>query len=120
MRVIKVMIAIAVLAIFAVAQSTPAGTTKSEASTMIHTQTKPTVADAEKFMSETESTLSELNIKLARAQWVQATFITDDTEAITADPADYSAHFNLALAYSTAGKDAVPVGVNSLSGNSER
>jgi tetratricopeptide (TPR) repeat protein len=28
------------------------------------------------------------------------------TKAVAADPADYSAHFNLALAYSTAGKDA--------------
>ncbi|MDR3764571.1 MAG: M2 family metallopeptidase [Acidobacteriota bacterium] len=48
-------------------------------------QAKPTVAEAEKFMNDTESKLSDLSVKLARAQWVQATFITDDTEAIAAD-----------------------------------
>jgi peptidyl-dipeptidase A len=84
-RVIKVVIAIAALGVFAAAQGSAAGMNKVQESTMINTQAKPTVADAEKFMSETESTLSELSIKLARAQWVQATFITDDTEAIAAD-----------------------------------
>lgn len=32
--------------------------------------------------------------------------IASFTKAVAADPADYSAHFNLALAYSTAGKDS--------------
>ena len=83
-RVIRVVIAIAVMTIFAAAQLTP-GAAKTQGSEMNSSQAKPTIADAEKFMAETESTLSELNIKLARAQWVQATFITDDTEAIAAD-----------------------------------
>jgi peptidyl-dipeptidase A len=52
---------------------------------MSRSHAKPTVAEAEKFMAKTEDTLSDLSVKLARAQWVQATFITDDTESISAD-----------------------------------
>ncbi|MGE5113914.1 MAG: M2 family metallopeptidase [Acidobacteriaceae bacterium] len=53
--------------------------TKSKASA------KPTVADAEKFMNDTEAQLLDLSIKAGRASWVQSNFITDDTEALAAD-----------------------------------
>jgi peptidyl-dipeptidase A len=46
---------------------------------------KPTVAEAEQFMSQAESRLNALNTRAARAGWVQENFITDDTEAISAD-----------------------------------
>ena len=36
--------------------------------------------------------------------------VEDFTRAIAADPADYTLHFNLALAYSLQGKDAEAVG----------
>jgi peptidyl-dipeptidase A len=84
-RVVRVVIAMAALTVFAVAQAAPPQTASAQESTTMKTQSKATVSDAEKFMADTEATLSELNIKLARAQWVQATFITDDTEAISAD-----------------------------------
>ncbi len=42
----------------------------------------PTVAEAEKFISDTENLLAGLSVKASRADWVQANFITDDTEAI--------------------------------------
>ena len=42
---------------------------------------RPTVAEAEKFMSQAEARLNEMNTKAARAGWVQENFITDDTEA---------------------------------------
>jgi len=45
----------------------------------------PTVADAEKFMAETEHELHELEVKSARAGWVNANFITVDTDFLTAD-----------------------------------
>jgi peptidyl-dipeptidase A len=48
-------------------------------------QTSPTVADAEAFMKHTEQKLNELTILAARAAWVQATYITDDTEILAAD-----------------------------------
>jgi peptidyl-dipeptidase A len=46
---------------------------------------KPTVAEAEKWMADTEAMLDDLIVKLSRAQWVAANFITDDTEQISAD-----------------------------------
>jgi len=78
-RAITTAIAVVALTVFGLAQATPKGVTAGKS------HAKPTVADAEKFMAQTEDTLSELSVKLARAQWVQATFITDDTEAISAD-----------------------------------
>jgi len=84
-RVIKVVIAIATLSVLALAQGKPPEKAKAQESAMSKNHAKPTVAEAEKFMGETENKLNELSVKLARAQWVQATNITDDTEAISAD-----------------------------------
>ena len=78
-RVIKVVIAIATLSVLALAQGKPPEKAKAQESAMSKNHAKPTVAEAEKFMGETENKLNELSVKLARAQWVQATFITDDT-----------------------------------------
>ena len=41
--------------------------------------------DAAAFMQAAESTLADLNLKVNRADWVAANFITDDTEALSAD-----------------------------------
>ncbi len=49
---------------------------------------KPTLADAQGFMKNAEARLSELSVKGNRAGWVQENFITDDTEAISADAND--------------------------------
>ncbi|MBV9574411.1 MAG: M2 family metallopeptidase [Acidobacteriales bacterium] len=46
---------------------------------------KPTVADAERFMAEAESRLSDLGVKANRAGWIQENFITDDTVALSAE-----------------------------------
>src|SRR5215831_15222455 len=45
---------------------------------------KPTVADAEKFMQKAEARLAELNVAANQANWVHDNFITDDTEALAA------------------------------------
>ena len=45
----------------------------------------PSVADAERFMGQTETRLLDLWIKSARASWVMENFITEDTEANAAD-----------------------------------
>lgn len=42
----------------------------------------PTIAEAEKFIADTEKMLADLSEKASRASWVQANFITEDTEAI--------------------------------------
>ena len=51
----------------------------------VQAASKPTVADAEQFMKQAEARLNELGVKTARASWVQENFITDDTEALSAD-----------------------------------
>jgi peptidyl-dipeptidase A len=49
---------------------------------------KPTVAEAQQFMNQAQSRLNEIQIKAARASWVQENFITDDTQALSADAQD--------------------------------
>ena len=44
-----------------------------------------TASEADKFMADAEQKLLGLNIKYSRADWVKSTFITDDTEAISAE-----------------------------------
>jgi len=46
--------------------------------------TKAAPADAESFMRGAESRLEEVGVKASRASWVQSTYITDDTEALSA------------------------------------
>src|SRR5215471_330824 len=45
---------------------------------------QPSGADIETFITAAERRLNDLNVKGNRAGWVQETFITDDTEAISA------------------------------------
>lgn len=47
--------------------------------------TKATPADADKFIADAEKRLEKVAIKDSRASWVQANFITDDTDALAAD-----------------------------------
>jgi peptidyl-dipeptidase A len=55
---------------------------------LLQAQSKPTLADAETFIKQAETRLSELSVKANRASWVQENFITDDTEAISSDAQD--------------------------------
>jgi peptidyl-dipeptidase A len=50
--------------------------------------TAPTPAEAAQFMRQAEDRLRDLSIKAQRAGWVQENFITDDTEAISAEAND--------------------------------
>jgi len=52
------------------------------------TPSNPTLAEAQQFMTQAEERLDELDVKLNRASWVQENFITDDTEALSADAQD--------------------------------
>ncbi|CAN5380877.1 M2 family metallopeptidase [soil metagenome] len=47
-------------------------------------QRAPTPADADAFVAKAEATLAEASIDSARIQWVRATYITDDTDALVA------------------------------------
>src|ERR1043166_4394552 len=44
--------------------------------------------EAEKFLADAEKRLLDLNIKSGRADWVRSTFITDDTELMSANAND--------------------------------
>jgi peptidyl-dipeptidase A len=41
-------------------------------------------ADAEKFLTDAEKRLLDLNIRAGRAEWVKSTYVNDDTEALAA------------------------------------
>src|SRR5215207_327877 len=45
----------------------------------------PTVGDATAFMRDAETRLAALSVKYNQASWVAANFITEDTEALSAD-----------------------------------
>src|SRR5690349_16183933 len=43
-----------------------------------------TKEEAEKFLADAEKRLLDLNVKSSRADWAKSTFVTDDTEALSA------------------------------------
>jgi len=49
------------------------------------TTSSASVEQADKFINDAEQRLFDLNLKFARADWVKSTFITNDTEAMSAD-----------------------------------
>ena len=49
-----------------------------------YAQQPPTVAEAEAFIKGAEAKLLELSVNASRADWVKATYITDDTEILAA------------------------------------
>ncbi|HXK62251.1 MAG TPA: M2 family metallopeptidase [Acidobacteriota bacterium] len=49
---------------------------------------KPTPAQAQEFVEKANEILLDLTTKAARAAWVQATYITDDTQALAAEAND--------------------------------
>ncbi len=52
------------------------------------TSSAPTIQEAEEFMKRAEVRLSELSVQVNRAGWVEDNFITDDTEALSAEAQD--------------------------------
>ncbi|MCZ2077614.1 MAG: M2 family metallopeptidase [Bryobacteraceae bacterium] len=58
----------------------------------------PTVAEAQAFMEKVESTMMRLSEEAGRASWVQATYITYDTEILAAQATEKSISANVAFA----------------------
>jgi peptidyl-dipeptidase A len=56
--------------------------------TVVAQNAKPTLAEAQEFMSKAEAKLDAENIKVSHATWVQENFITEDTQALAADAID--------------------------------
>jgi peptidyl-dipeptidase A len=73
MRLPNVLLAVVLLPIFAVAQTSTSAA-----------KANPTAEDAQAFMDRVETDLLASSNEAGRAAWVQETFITDDTEAISA------------------------------------
>src|SRR5208282_6487604 len=57
-------------------------------SATLHAQNGPTLKQANEFMQQAEARLNELSVKVNRASWVEDNFITDDTQALSADAQD--------------------------------
>ena len=56
-----------------------------------------TAAEADAFVTQAEATLAAASVKSARLQWVNATYITDDTDALVAD--DNAAYTDLQVKF---------------------
>ena len=56
----------------------------SAATKAANTKGKPTVAEAERFVADSEKKLDQLGLDAGRAEWVAENFITLDTETMTA------------------------------------
>ena len=65
-----------------------AGLLSSASTGPAQTAAKPTVAEALAFISSAEQELNSIEIDVARAQWVEETYITDDTVALVAQATD--------------------------------
>src|SRR5579864_8036601 len=79
------LLATAIVAIAPIANGQTAASKPRVSSTHKPAGSAPTVAEAERFISQAETRLQDLWIKNGRASWVAENFITDDTEAISAD-----------------------------------
>ena len=75
-RRLNILRILSIVAVLALTEASCTGVFQNKAAT------SPTLAEAEKFIADTEALLADLTVKASRASWVQANFITDDTEAI--------------------------------------
>lgn len=72
-------------------------------------ETKPTIADAREWMDRAEKRLLDLSNQSGRASWVQATYITDDTEALAAEASQRYIAATVELAKESRKFDGVPL-----------
>ena len=84
----KNLVSIAALAL-AIA-STPA-MAQDMSDVVVADQKAPTVADAEAFIAAAEKDLFDFTVEASKVQWINATYITDDTDAMAAIKASASA-----------------------------
>ncbi|HEX2523071.1 MAG TPA: M2 family metallopeptidase, partial [Terriglobia bacterium] len=69
----------------------------------------PTVQEAKTFMEETETRLFALSVEAERAAWVQATYITEDTEVLAAQANERLIAATMALAKKATQFDKLPL-----------
>src|ERR1017187_1134500 len=70
---------------------------------------KPTVADALAFIASAEKELGDISVNANRAQWVEETYITDDTISLVAEANDRLIARETALIYEARKFDGLPL-----------
>ncbi len=68
----------------------------------------PAVEDVEKFIKQAEAALAAESIRVNRVQWVNSTYLTEDTDALAAEAAARQTELQVRLAIEAAKFDAVP------------
>lgn len=68
----------------------------------------PTVADVEKFLKDAEAQLAAESVKVNRIQWVNSTYLTEDTDALAADAGARQTELGVRLAIEAAKFEKVP------------
>jgi peptidyl-dipeptidase A len=87
------------LSLFAIASLLFTVSTSAQNAAATQPAAKPTVAEALAFIDNAEKELAALSITAARAQWVEETYITDDTIALVAEANDNAIARQTALIY---------------------
>ncbi len=92
----------------------PAAPAPAQTEVQLNPQPEPpapvvTAADAAKFVTEAEARLAELNVGSNRASWVQQTFITEDTQLLSARENERLINAGVELAKEAATYDKVEV-----------
>jgi peptidyl-dipeptidase A len=67
----------------------------------------PTVEDTKKFLKDAEAALNAESVRVNRIQWVNSTFLTEDTDALAADAGARQTELSVRLALEAAKFDKV-------------
>ena len=92
----------------AVGKGGSTGTTTSEAPPTAMAAPAATKAEAEAFVKDAEAKLAEFSIPSAQAQWINATYITDDSDALAAYFGTIGTEMSVGFANDAARFAAVP------------
>lgn len=86
-EIVTTLLSFSFLIILAACTASGPGSTTGSGSPAARSSSSSTAdtSTPEGFIADAEKTLNELNIEASRASWVQANFITDDTEALAAE-----------------------------------
>ncbi len=101
----KYLVSIAALAL-AIAATPAMAQDMSEV--VVADQKAPTVADAEAFIATAEKDLFDFVVESSKVQWINATYITDDTDALAAKYGEVGTEKSVKYALEAAKYQAVP------------
>ena len=82
---------------------------RASSSAKSRAESKPTIADARAFLDKAEAHLLELSNASGRASWVQATYITEDTEILAAEATQRAVAAGVEYAKEAQRFDGVPL-----------